>query len=74
MNIQWLLIGGPHNGKTLWIKQGSRVSYGGTVYQGQNYLHNGRLYRIGFIDPSDLEPAKVSRLIEDTNLSHIAGS
>ena len=73
-NIQWLLIGGPHDGETLWIKQGSRVAYDGTVYQGQNYLHGGRLYRVGFVDPNDLEPSKVARLIRETELAHIAGS
>ena len=74
MNIQWLLVGGPHHGVTVWIKQGSRVSYDGTIYHGQNYLHNGRLYRVGFIDPKDLEPSKVARLIGETGLAHIAGS
>lgn len=74
MNIQWLFVGGPHDGKTLWIKQGGRVAYDGAVYQGQNYLYNGRLYRVGFIDPNDLTPSKVAKLIAETGLAHIAGS
>ena len=74
MDIQWLLVGGPCDGKTLWIKQGSRVNCEGTVYQGQNYLHNGRLYRVGHVDPNDLETGRVAGLIDETKLRHIAGS
>ncbi len=72
--IQWLLIGGEHNGKTMWIKQGGRVSCGGVIYNGQNYLSNGRLYRIGFVDPNDLLPSKVDAMIRAADLTHIAGS
>lgn len=72
-NIQWLLIGGPRHGITLWIKQGSRVATGGAIYKGRNYLHNGRLFRIGFVDPNDLEPSTVGALIDSTGLHHIAG-
>jgi hypothetical protein len=73
VNIQWLLIGGTCDGKAVWIKQGSRVLCGGTLYEGQNYLHNGKLYRIGVLDPNAPAPSQVGNLIDNLKLAHIAG-
>ena len=71
--IQWLLIGGPFHGETVWIKQGSRVLLSGVLYDGENYLDQGKLYRIGLHSPSFDQRAEVSRLIAETYLAHIAG-
>ena len=76
--IQWLMLGGPGHGKTVWIKAGGAVLYPGprgrlpTHYQGENYLYNGRLYRIGRCDEKVSE-ALIDGLIQDTKLNHIAG-
>ena len=76
--IQWLFVGGPADGKTMWIKHGASVRIltddGGVCYRGENWLENGRLYRVGALDRNDLLPSKVRALIESTGLQHIAGS
>jgi hypothetical protein len=76
--IQWLLVGGPADGKTIWIKCGAsviiRADDGDVLYIGQNWLENGKLYRVGAIETNDLQPSKVRGLIESTGLQHIAGS
>ncbi len=79
MNVQWLLVGGPADGKTVWVKAGISVRWPGGdgktyEYRGQNYLEGGRLYRVGCIDPNDLLPSKVRDLIHSTGVQHIAGS
>lgn len=74
MEIQWLLIGGPRDGQTVWIVQGDHVTVDGVVYQGQNYLDNGRLYRVGFLNPNDLLPSRVRYLIHKTGVQQLAGS
>ena len=74
MNIQWLLVGGPLDGKTVWVKRGGRVQVGGATYSGQNYPHDGRLYRVGFVDPNDLEPSRVIGLIRSTGVQHLTDS
>lgn len=75
MSIQWLFVGGPRHGDTLWIKHGSSVRLSdGTVYQGQNFLFNGRLYRIGVVDPNAAQPSAVAQLLRDKQVQHIAGS
>lgn len=77
-SIQWLLLGGPGHGKTVWIKAGGAVLYPGprgkmpTRYQGENYLYNGRLYRVGRCDEK-ISEALIDGLIQDTKLNHIAG-
>lgn len=73
--IQWLLIGGPLHGTTPTIKAGHFVrAPDGTVYIGQNWLENGRLYRVGFSDSKDVESAVVRELIKRLKPVHIAGS
>lgn len=74
MAIQWLFIGGPRDGQTIWIKQGGRVAVDGVIYQGRNHLDNWRLYRVGFLDPNDLLPSRVRELIHKMGVHHIAGS
>lgn len=71
--VQWLLIGGPADGKTVWIMAGRTVRWrhcDGKVYEyrGQTYLRRCRLYRIGFVDARDFEPSKVERLIDESGL------
>lgn len=73
MNVQWLLIGGPSHGTTVWIKSGARVLSGGAIYNGQNYLHDGDLYRIGYIDQKDVDSGLVGRLIELKKLTPVGG-
>lgn len=77
-NVQWLLIGGPADGKTVWVKAGTSVRWRGSdgkdyKYRGQNYLEGGRMYRVGVTDQNDLLPSRVRDLIRSTNLQHIAG-
>lgn len=72
--IQWLMVGGSAHGQTFWIKYGGRVRVGDETYQGQNYLHCGRLYRVGFINPDDLAADVVGQLIRKTGVKHIAGT
>jgi hypothetical protein len=76
--IQWLFIGGPHHGTTMWIHQGSFVRMPGSgeeqlLYQGENYLHSNRLYRIGRFNPTPSQSAEVGTLINKRNLKPIAG-
>ena len=70
---EWLLIGGPANGKKVTILYSGEVKWAGDngndrLYQGQNYLHRGHLYRIGVVDPNDAEPSKVARMIDESGL------
>lgn len=77
MNVQWLLIGGPADGETVWVKAGTSVRWSegkDYEYRGHNYLEGGRMYRVGAIDPNDLLPSKVRDLIHSKTLQHIAGS
>lgn len=76
---EWLLIGGPANGKKVTILHGGTVKWAGYnrndwLYQGQNYLHRGRLYRIGVVDPNDAEPSKVARMIDESGLRPLDGA
>lgn len=73
---EWLLIGGPANGKKVTILRGGIVKWAGDdwLYQGQNYLHRGRMYRIGVVYPNDAEPGKVARMIDETGLRPIDGA
>lgn len=78
--MQWLLLGGPWNGKTLWVTAGSSVRVPHEdgeeyLYAGQNYLHDGRLYRLGVChSEGDADLSAAPRLIQETGLQHIAGS
>lgn len=69
--IQWLLIGGQQHGKTLWIKYGSRVISGEQIYEGENYLHEGKLYRIGSFMPTMDQRAEIDILIKRERLTPI---
>lgn len=75
--IQWLLVGGPAHGRTLWIKAGTSVQWGaddGTVYlyEGRDFAHGavrGALYRIGVCTGGgDVDMDQVPRLIAETGL------
>lgn len=71
--IQWLLIGGPAHGKTLSIKYGGKVAYDDALYMGENYHHDGRLYRIGDSNATPAQRDEIPALISSTGLRHIAG-
>jgi len=70
--IQWLLIGGPAHGTTVEITQGARVLCQGQIYEGENYLHDGRLYRIGRHAPVAAEADQICNLIQSKRLRAIA--
>lgn len=72
-HIQWLLIGGPCHGETVWIKYGSRVLCQGTTYEGENYHLGGALYRIGRAPAADVFVGVIPNLIRETRLQHLAG-
>lgn len=96
-SFQWLLVGGPLDGRTVW-HTGVRVtcSVSGrfegpsvdsppeeALYEGRNWLFNGRLYRIGVFVPKDRPPrhalddplpSRINDLIRKVDLQHIAGS
>lgn len=76
---EWLLIGGPANGKKVTILHGETIKWPGDngndwLYQGQNYLHRGRMYRIGVVDANDTDPSKAARMIDETGLRPIDGT
>ena len=73
MNIQWLFLGGPADGKTHWVKDGKYVRWAAEgakefEYRGHDFVYNGRVYRVGALDPNDLLPSKVADLIQSTGL------
>ena len=75
---EWLLIGGPADGKKVTILHGAAIEWIGEdgkrwLYQGRNYLHRGRLYRIGLVDADDAAPNKVARMIDATATKPIGG-
>lgn len=79
MKFQWLFIGGPLDGATRWVGGAARVQVatlgGAYEYLGQNFLHRGRLYRIGVgVNQAPPSPSSVTQMIDDTGLQHIAGS
>ncbi len=73
--IQWLLIGGEGHGETLWIKAGNAVVYPikdsleNQQYLGSDYLHEGKLYRVGRHNPTPEETARIPALIVETKLA-----
>lgn len=78
MNVHWLFVGGPADGRTLWVEAGKsiRIAVGDDDrkyfdYRGHDYVYNGRIYRIGAIDPADLVPSKVTDLIQSTGLEPV---
>lgn len=78
--VQWLLVGGPANGRTIWVKSGSSIRFPHSdgedyLYCGENYLNDGRLYRIGVChSEGDADMSAVPRMISSTGLKHIAGT
>lgn len=77
---EWLLIGGPADGKKVMILLHEETLKWPTengnewLYQGYNYLHRGRVFRIGIIDTNDVEESKVARMIDETDLWPIDGA
>lgn len=79
--IQWLLIGGPRHGTTVWIKAGwSVVLPDGTIYSGMNWIYDGRVYRVGYTCPGGAddviapEHSVVNELIHKLKPEPVAGS
>ena len=81
LNFQWLLIGGPQHSKAIWVKgpvksvlssfepeQGSQAGPSSVRYESNDYVLDGRLYRVGVHNPSDSQLAEIPRLIHATKL------
>lgn len=77
MNVQWLFVGGPADGRTLWVKAGKSVRMAvdddgkECEYRGHDFLYNGRVYRVGALDPNDLLPSRITDLIRTTGLEPV---
>ena len=72
--VQWLLIGGPADGRVVRVDKNYPILVAsGTAYLGQNYLQDGRLYRLGFVDPKDHFSARIRILILQTGVENFAG-
>ena len=77
--FQWLLIGGEGHGQTLWMSHGSRVvypckaSFERQLYEGQNYLSDGQLFRIGTHNATSDQMSLIPQLIKKTKLAALAG-
>lgn len=74
--IAWLLVGGSHHGEVVNITQGTCAVAGDdrTLYHGQNYNTNGRLYRIGVCSKATSnDRAGIDILIAEKQLRPIAG-
>lgn len=74
--VQWLLIGGPQHGKTIWIKSGSRVAFFTGLdevlhYEGENRLCDGKLYRLGRFSPSAEQVDQIDNLIKAVGLESL---
>lgn len=73
--VQCLLIGGPADGKVIELDKGRYIVIAsGMAYMGQNYLQDGRLYRLGFVDPKDHLSARIRSLILKTEVKPFSGS
>lgn len=73
---EWLLIGGPADGQKVTVLHGETVEWAednGNYwrYQGKNYFHRGRMFRIGIVDANEAEPSNVARMIDETDLRPI---
>lgn len=76
--VPWLLVGGPRHGTLLTLKYGVAVitrDFGvETLYAGENYNTNGRLYRIGVCSQTtNNDRAQIDTLIAEKQLRPIAG-
>jgi len=74
---QWLLVGGPADGKTVFVAQGAAVRWVGLdgleyLYWGQDFIDRDRLYRVGVLELKDLQPDRVRDLIRSSQVKHIA--
>jgi hypothetical protein len=73
--IECLLVGGRSHGEIHAVRLGNRMAAGGQSYQGENYLHNGRLYRIAKCvsdTPTVEQLGEVPTLIDENRLKAIA--
>jgi hypothetical protein len=62
--IQWLFVGGPADGATLWVDGLKTVRFatddGAEVeYRGWDYVKDGSIYRVGVLNPKDLHSSKI---------------
>lgn len=69
---EWLLIGGPADGKILVVLHDAQVKRfcDGKIWEYNRcfYLYNGKTYVIVFVDANDLLPSKIERMIEETGV------
>jgi hypothetical protein len=73
---QWLFVGGPADGATLWVDGGNTVIFstddGAKVeYRGHDYVKGSCVYRVAAIDPQDLLSSKVVDWILFTGLKPV---
>lgn len=78
MKFKCLLIGGPAHGLVVDSMGAGTFSIpaagiGVCGYKAENYLCEGRLYRIAQFMPSAGQVASISNLIKETKLPSIAG-
>jgi hypothetical protein len=75
--IQWLLVGGPADGQTIWVEADRPYiavrEDGGMEYEyaGHQFQYGGGIFRVGAIGPNDLLPSKVASLIRSSGLQPI---
>lgn len=78
MKFKCLLIGGPAHGLVVDSQGAGTYSVpvsgvGMCRYTAENYLSQGRLYRIARLEPSADQVAGISNLIKEKKLPSIAG-
>ena len=67
---EWLFVGGPADGKKIFVKAGVSVRWPGQdgkhyLYKGQDYVHCGNIYRIGVLSADDANPSQISKMIDE---------
>ena len=74
----WLLIGGEGHGKAIWVKGGTSVKYpsknsiaNDLLYVERTYVLDGKLYRLGIHNATDVEMAQIPDLINQHKLEAI---
>lgn len=68
MNIQWLFVGGPAHGKTVWVKAGNSVRWADDdgkehKYRGHDYRLDGKFYRVGARSVEDIQDGEVRSML-----------
>lgn len=79
MQIHWLFIGGPADGKTEWVDGGIKqhsvywpdVTGKNYHYKGGKFYLWGKFYRIGYLNEEDVCLQRIAQLIFDMKLQPI---